>query len=202
MVFASVFLTVNFALKILLNGDDITLQSCKIGDMKRCLKTIDYLKDSCDMGGSQSCGTLGYIYENGFGVGVNIKLAIAFYKKSCDLRGAFGCVNLGAIYASIKNYKDANSYFDRACELQNADGCFNLGISYFYGYGVSESEIRAKMRFNDALELYVELCKKGNASACKSVADIYSDGIIMDIDKTQSQYFLQKACKIDKNICE
>lgn len=197
MLLAGVILAVNVALEFLLNGDELTFQACKIGNTKQCLKTIHYLKASCDKGGSQSCGTLGYIYENGLGVSVNIKLALKFYEKSCDLRNALGCVNLGAIYASIENYDEANGYFDRACEMRNADGCYNLGISYLYGYGVMQSEILSNMRFNDALELYMELCKKKNASACKSVANIYSDGIITDIDNEKSQYFLQKACEID-----
>lgn len=191
----------SFVLTIL-TSNDLTLQHCKIGNVPQCLKTIEYLKQSCQQGGGQSCGTLGYIYENGLGVSVNVKLAIEFYTKSCDLRGAFGCVNVGAIYAKIKDYKNANVFFQRACELRNADGCFNLGVSYLYGYGVKENDFFAKMRFNEALELYIELCKKNNASACNSVSTIYSDGIIVDIDDEKSQEFLQKACKIDSAFCQ
>ena len=104
------------------------------------------------------------------------------------MRYGVGCVNLGVIYAKVENYKDANSYFGRACDLRNAEGCLNLGISYAYGYGVSVGEIRAKLLFKEARELYMDACNKQNdALACQSVAQFYSEGIGVEIDEKISE---------------
>ncbi|MGX3010084.1 tetratricopeptide repeat protein [Helicobacter sp. 23-1044] len=184
------------------SDDALTLEACKGGDVAQCEQTIDFLKKSCDKKGAQSCFTLGYIYENGVGVEVRVDSAIAYYKRGCDLRSALGCVNAGAIYAKIKNFEVANTYFSRACELRNADGCFNLGISYLYGQGVRESAFLAKMRFNDAIELYEEACARGDANACQSVAGIYASGEAVEADLQKAEDFAQRACEIDERFCE
>ena len=112
-------------------------------------------------------------------------------------------MNLGVIYAKVENYKDANSYFGRACDLRNAEGCLNLGISYAYGYGVSVGEIRAKLLFKEARELYMDACNKQNdALACQSVAQFYSEGIGVEIDEKISEIYLKKACEMDSSLCE
>lgn len=187
----------------MMSDDNLALEDCKNGNAKSCTKTISFLKDSCRNKGAKSCGVLGYIYEGGIGVAVNVKSAIEYYKKSCDLRYGVGCVNLGVLYAKVENYKDANSYFRRACELRNAEGCLNLGISYSYGYGVSVGEIRAKLLFKEARELYIDSCNKQNdALACQSVAQFYEQGIGVEIDEKISEIYLKKACELDKNLCE
>lgn len=187
----------------LLNDNNLAFDDCRDGNAKSCEQTIRYLKDSCRNKGAKSCGVLGYIYESGIGVSVNVKNAIEYYKKSCDLRYGVGCVNLGVIYAKVENYKDANSYFGRACDLRNAEGCLNLGISYAYGYDVSVGEIRAKLLFKEARELYMDACDKQNdALACQSVAQFYEQGIGVEIDEKISEIYLKKACEMDNSLCE
>ena len=187
----------------MINDDNLALEDCKNGNAKSCAQTISFLKNSCQHKGAKSCGVLGYIYEGGYGVSVNVKSAIEYYKKSCDLRYGIGCVNLGVLYAKVENYKDANTYFLRACELRNAEGCLNLGISYSYGYGVSVGEIRAKLLFKEARELYIDSCnKQKNAISCQSVAQFYSDGIGVEVDEKISEIYLKKACELDENLCD
>ena len=195
-------LTLGLALQMTAQKNHLTLEDCQSGDSKSCAQTIRYLKDSCNNKGAKSCGVLGYIYEGGYGVSVNLKSAIAYYKRACDLRYGVGCVNLGVIYAKVENYKDANSYFARACEMRNAEGCLNLGISYLYGYGVSVGEIRAKLLFREARQYYIESCNKQNALDCKSVAQFYKDGIGIEIDEKIAEIYQKKACELDENLCE
>ena len=195
--------TLILAMQMIGENNYLTLEDCKNGNDKSCVKTISFLKDSCRNKGAKSCGVLGYIYEGGIGVAVNVKNAIEYYKKSCDLRYGIGCVNLGVLYAKVENYKDANSYFRRACELRNAEGCLNLGISYSYGYGVSVGEIRAKLLFKEARELYIDSCDKQKiALSCQSVAQFYEQGIGVEIDEKISEIYQKKACVLDKNLCE
>ena len=195
--------TLILAMQMIGENNYLTLEDCKNGNAKSCAKTISFLKDSCRNKGAKSCGVLGYIYEGGMGVAVNVKSAIEYYKKSCDLRYGVGCVNLGVLYTKVENYKDANSYFRRACELRNAEGCLNLGISYSYGYGVSVGEIRAKLLFKEARELYIDSCNKQNdALACQGVAQFYEQGIGVEIDEKIAEIYQKKACELDKNLCE
>lgn len=195
-------LTLGLALQIIGNDSYLALEDCRDGDSESCMQTIRYLKDSCNSKGAKSCGVLGYIYEGGYGVNMNIKSAIEYYKKSCDLRYSVGCVNLGVIYAKVENYKDANSYFRRACEMRNAEGCLNLGISYLYGYGVDVGEVRAKLLFREARQFYMESCDKQNALDCQSVAQFYKDGIGVEVDEKIAENYQKKACELDKNLCE
>lgn len=195
-------LTLGLALQMMAQKNHLTLEDCRSGDSNACVQTIRYLINSCKNKGAKSCGVLGYIYEGGYGVSVNLKSAIAYYKRACDLRYGVGCVNLGVIYAKVENYKDANSYFRRACEMRNAEGCLNLGISYLYGYGVSVGEIRAKLLFREARQYYIESCAKQNALDCQSVAQFYKDGIGVEIDEKMSEIYQKKACELDKNLCE
>lgn len=185
-------LMLGLALQMIAQKNHLTLEDYQSGDFKSCAKTIRYLKDSCNNKGAKSCGVLGYIYEGGYGVNVNLKSAISYYKKACDLRYGVGCVNLGVIYAKVENYKDANSYFARACEMRNAEGCLNLGISYLYGYGVSVGEIRAKLLFREARQYYIESCDKQNALDCKSVAQFYIEGIGVETDKKIAEIYQKK----------
>lgn len=184
----------------------LSLKPCENAESKldsaKCEKIIAYLEKSCKKRGAQACTALGYLYENGLGIAKNIKRALSHYGRACDLRAGFGCVNAGAIYAEAKNYDDANSYFARACELRNADGCFNVGVSHLYGQGAIKSEFLAKMYFNDAIELYIERCEKRDASACDVLANVYNDGIAIEINAQKSQHFRKKACEIEARFCE
>ena len=51
---------------------------------------IEALQKACDDGNAISCGSLGFLYDNGQGVRQDYKKASELYSKACDMGEAGG----------------------------------------------------------------------------------------------------------------
>ncbi len=71
------------------------------------------------------CVFLGAFYEEGKGVGKDLKKAIQFYTKGCELNDGLGCHLLGNLYYNgqgvSKDAKRALQYYSKACDLKHAE---------------------------------------------------------------------------------
>ena len=54
-------------------------------------KAVELYQKACDGGAALGCYNLGFLYENGQGVGQNFSTAKQYYGKACDLGLQFGC---------------------------------------------------------------------------------------------------------------
>ncbi|RDU64726.1 tetratricopeptide repeat protein [Helicobacter sp. MIT 14-3879] len=183
-------------------SNNLDINSCNNGNDKNCKKTFIFLRETCKNGGAKACGSIGYIYESGFGVDIDIKKAMFYYQKACDLKYNLGCVNLGVIYIEKEKFDEANNLFDIACNNNNAEGCMNLAVSYNYGYGVDSDKNKANRLFKEALDLYIKSCNKSNANDCMNVATMYYGGLGIEINDKEGDKYLQKACNINNSFCD
>ena len=58
---------------------------------KNYTKAIELYNRSCDLGDTDQCEYLGYLYEEGIGVKKNYTIAREFFKKACYLGSNNGC---------------------------------------------------------------------------------------------------------------
>jgi TPR repeat protein len=129
------------------------------------------LEASCDGGDAVACNDLGVSYLRGYGLPVDLGLALRAFERSCTNGSADGCGNLGALYESgtgvAPNSSAAASLYQQACDLGCALGCSNLGALYARGRGL-ERDLDA------ARSLFAVACENGSAAGCGNLLELSS----------------------------
>ena len=74
----------------------------------------------------------------------------------------------------------------QAYDLGHVEATYNLGICYHYGYGTS-------IDLAKAYELYLESANDGYGKGMELVGRFYNQGIYVERDRKQAEYWLQKA---------
>ena len=79
------------------------------------VEDIRVLQKACDGGNTISCDYIGFLYDNGQGIGQDYKKDRELYSKACDMGNAMGCYILGILYAEGRgvkqNYKKARELY-------------------------------------------------------------------------------------------
>lgn len=80
-------------------------------------KKIKYATMACDFGSATSCSNMGYYYEKGDGVSVDLDKTTSYYIKACELQPKLYCNTLGVHYEfTIKDIESALSTYKKACQ--------------------------------------------------------------------------------------
>lgn len=74
----------------------------------------------------------------------------------------------------------------KAASQNHVEATYNLGICYHYGYG---TEVDLKKAF----DLYLKSAKDGYGKGMELVGRFYNRGIYVEKDRSQAEYWLQKA---------
>lgn len=74
----------------------------------------------------------------------------------------------------------------KAHELGHVEATYNLGICYHYGYGTAVDLAKA-------YELYLESAKLGYGKGMELVGRFYNEGLYVEKDRKQAEYWLRKA---------
>jgi len=129
------------------------------------------LEASCERGDAVACNDLGVSYLRGYGLSMDLGLAIRAFERSCTNGSADGCGNLGALYESgtgvAPNSSAAASLYQQACDMGCALGCSNLGALYARGHGL-ERDLDAARR------LFTVACENGSAAGCGNLLQLSS----------------------------
>ena len=129
------------------------------------------LEASCDRGDAVACNDLGVSYLRGYGLPVDLGLAVRAFERSCTNGSADGCGNLGALYESgsgvAPSSSAAASLYQQACDLGCALGCSNLGALYARGRGVDRD-------LDVARRLFTVACQTGSAAGCGNLLRLAS----------------------------
>ncbi|AGT73476.1 tetratricopeptide repeat family protein [Helicobacter pylori SouthAfrica20] len=84
-----------------------------------------HFEKACELKEGFGCVFLGAFYEEGKGVGKDLKKAIQFYTKGCELNDGSGCYLLGELYYKgqdvSQNINKALQYHSKACDLKHAE---------------------------------------------------------------------------------
>ena len=120
-----------------------------------------------------SCGDLGRLYYNGYGVRQSYEKSFQYFKKACDLGSGNSCNVVGFAYYKGEGVKKdlnrAKDFFAKSCELEYGLGCVMLGIFYEGGIGVKQNLSKAK-------ELYGKACDLGFQKGCDYYKELKEEG--------------------------
>jgi uncharacterized protein len=114
----------------------------------------------CEAPDGEACNTLGRIFERGYGVPKDSKIAAASYKKSCDEEFYKGCFNLGRVYSEKReNPTQMAELFRKSCDGGFARGCYHLAGAYYSGTGVPKDKAQVNLLNQRACDLEAHFCR-------------------------------------------
>jgi hypothetical protein len=130
-------------------GFDEAAAAFAAGDYARALQETRPLAQKGD---PRSQYGMGVLYENGYGVTKDLKLAAAWYLKAAKQGNTDAQYNLGAMYehgvGMPVNYPEAARWYRPAAEQGDIDALSNLGVLYQGGKGVPQDRILAMALYN------------------------------------------------------
>ena len=119
---------------------------------------MTWFTKAADQGIADAELRLGYCYQLGNGVELNLDTAMEWYEKAAAKGHVNGQVNIGIVSYKKERYEDAVTWFTKAAEQHDADAERWLGHCYRFGNGVEQN-------FDTALEWYEKAAAKGHAGA-------------------------------------
>lgn len=135
---------------------------------------------ACGHGHLPGCKTLGWLYENGRGVGRDFARARALYGRACDGGDLSACKSLGLLYDTGQggaiDRRRAAALYQRACDAGELDACNNLANLYVGGDGVTRDLARAAALYDRVCAASHNTRACGNADAMRALADGGVDG--------------------------
>ena len=210
------------------HDDDIVIlrQACDLGDGEGCFmlglklgngkEGAAAYEQACDDGNPLACTNLGFIYQNGHGVPIDLDAALRLYIRACDGsrcsgRNNLGCVNLGRLYRDGIGVKAdperAISLFREVCDRPSrlgdaedaaniARACSSAGTTWLYGEGVARDIPRS-------LGLLEKGCRAGDTLGCFNLGVLYEYGNEVPQDKGRAAGYFKQACDHgDKEACQ
>jgi energy-coupling factor transporter ATP-binding protein EcfA2 len=110
-------------------------------------------------GNTSSVTSLGWFYENGYGVAQDYVRARELYEEAADKGEALAMNNLGGLYENgwgvARSYAKARELYEKAAGKGDARAVNNLGRLYENGWGVAQDYMKAR-------ELYEKAAGTGN----------------------------------------
>ena len=161
-------------------GFDEAAAAFAAGDYAKALQETRPLAESGDARGEYAMGVL---YENGYGVPKDLKLAAAWYLKAAQQGNADAQYNLGAMYehgvGMAVNYPEAARWYRPAAEMGDIDALSNLGVLYQGGKGVAQDKILAMALYN----VSVAYAGKGKTQAAQNRQVLANQMSLDDVKK-------------------
>lgn len=191
------------------------------------LNAVGYYRKLCDFKMAKGCQRLGWAYQRGAGVELDMLEAQKYNQIGCDLENAWACGNLGNMHENEQvegaSIKRANELYKMSCDLNNYVGCYNLGYNYLNGYQGTELNVskglaiftrgcelgdkdqcdsladhyRKEESYEQALVFYKKSCALNSGSGCNSVGIRYANGVGVKKDITVANQFYEKSCDLD-----
>ena len=107
-----------------------------------------------EQGNERLQAKIGWMYNEGKGVGKNITEALKWYRLAAVQGNASAQYNLGVMYEKgngvLKDYAEALKWYRLAAEQGFASAQVNLLVMYEYGAGVVQDNVIAHMWYNIA----------------------------------------------------
>ena len=125
---------------------------------ERYEEAVTWFTKAADQGIADAELRLGYCYQLGNGVELNLDTAMEWYEKAAAKGHVNGQVNIGIVSYKKERYEEAVTWFTKAAEQHDADAERWLGHCYRFGNGVEQN-------FDTALEWYEKAAAKGHAGA-------------------------------------
>jgi hypothetical protein len=135
-------------------------------------------------------GSLGWLYENGFGVAQDYVKAREWYEKAAAKDSTTAMNSLGALYENgrgvAQDYAKAREWYEKAAAKDSTVAMGNLGSLYANGFGVTQDYAKAR-------EWYEKAAAKDNTTAMKNLGALYQSGLGVAQDFATAREFYEKA---------
>ncbi len=149
---------------------------------------------ACEAGLARACSALGYAYNFGQGLDVDLPRAARLYDRACEAGNMLGCFNLGEMYRVGESggidILRAVSLYDRACDGGYMPGCNNLGWMLHNGPGLA-----VEIDLVRAASLYDRACNGGELRGCSNLAEMYRKGHNFEANFARAFDLHDLACK-------
>jgi TPR repeat protein len=136
-------------------------------------ESVELFQQAADQGLAMSISTLGFCYDKGIGVRLNIKKAFSMYTLAAKKEYSVAQLNLAKCYdvgeGCEKDTAQAMEWFKKAADQGLATAVYSLGILYQYGSGDEANDTEAIRYFELAAE-------QGYAAAQYALAWYYYHG--------------------------
>ena len=121
-------------------------------------------REAAERGSAGAQSSLGWCYEHGDGVEIDVQEAVRWYKKAAEQGHPGGQCNLGSCYERgvgvEKDMKEAVRWYKEAAEQGHKGGLYNLGQCYEKGLGVKKNTKEAKRLYKEAAMMEHEPARK------------------------------------------
>lgn len=175
------------AVTVAAQGLDAAQQAYQAQDYTRALELLQPLAEAGD---SEAQIMLGQMYDHGFGVSADPRMAVEWYTRAARQGLPVVQHDLGVRYFKgegiERDYDQAMRWWQMAANAGLADSQFNLGLMYFRGLGVEPDYARAS-------ELFQEAADQGHADAQYSLAVMYSFGQGVEQNYSRALKLFQQA---------
>jgi TPR repeat protein len=146
-----------------------------------------------------ACGRLGWVYEHGLGVAIDLPRAATLYEQSCDHGHGWGCYALayalGHGAGVPQDEARATQLFRRGCDLGYTESCGQLAHQIQRGVGVARDE-------GAALPLFEKACKAADAWSCWQLGEAYAEGRGAERNPARAAELRRGACAAgEKRAC-
>jgi TPR repeat protein len=159
-------------------------------DQGRYLTALDLAQKAAKNGDPQANTLIGRIYEEGYGVPKDEKLAAQWYAKGAELGDVEAVFALGVLAAQgrglTKDDAAAARYFDAAAAKGHTLAAYNLALMFLKGSGKPENPYRAFVLMRYAAE-------NGVVAAQYDLGTLYTTGTGTDPNAFEAAKWIGKA---------
>ncbi len=147
---------------------------------------------AADKGYDKAQHSMGYMYENGYGVAENDEIAISWFRKAADQNLASAQNYLGYMYkfgyGVYQNYNNALYWFRKAAEQGFVNSQHSLAVMYVNGQGTTKNDETAVYWFARAAE-------QGYDASQNYLGYMYQNGYGVNRDLGNAIYWYRKAAE-------
>jgi hypothetical protein len=142
------------------------------------------LKQACDLGSDNACGSLLNIVQTD---------GDSVLREPCNRGDGKSCFMLGSLYYGgqgvRRNLEYSAALFQQSCTAGFTRGCGQLGESYLFGEGVPKDIPRARQILEDA-------CAAGYGAGCFNVGIMHREGIETPKNVPLAQARFRRGCDL------
>jgi uncharacterized protein len=130
--------------------------------------------------------SLGHLYENGWGVELNVTQAKVWYQKAADQGSVFAQIALGRLQGNVPTAQAQDNTRIGQDYTVSAGDQYENGERYSYGREVKQDYARAKSWYQKAAD-------QGHSDAQFMLGQLYENGWGVELNMTQAKVWYQKA---------
>ena len=113
-------------------------------------EALDKYRILADEGSVAAQLRIGWFYQKGLGVSIDLEEAYRWYKKAAVTDSPTGQFYMGVLQRAQKNYQEAFCWFEKAAAQDYVPAIYCLGEAYQFGEGVDVDRNKANKYFEKA----------------------------------------------------